>query len=44
MNKAVFVAHGGAAAREIQGIARSGDLILCCGAGPVDEVARRILQ
>ena len=44
MNKAVFVANGGAAAREIQGIARSGDLILCCGAGPVDEVARRILE
>ena len=42
--KAVFIATGGAAAREIQGIARSGDLILCCGAGPVDRIARAVLN
>ena len=43
-SKAVFIATGGAAAREIQGIARSGDLILCCGAGPVDRIARAVLN
>ncbi len=43
-SKAVFIATGGAAAREIQGIARSGDLILCCGAGPVDQIARAVLN
>ncbi len=41
---AVFVATGKAAARELRGIARSGDLILCCGAGPVDRVAREVLN
>jgi len=43
-SKAVFIATGGAAARELQGIARSGDLILCCGAGPVDRIARAVLN
>lgn len=43
-SKAVFIGTGGAAAREIQGIARNGDLILCCGAGPVDRIARAILN
>ena len=43
-SKAVFIATGGAAARELQGIACSGDLILCCGAGPVDQIARAVLN
>jgi UDP-N-acetylmuramate--alanine ligase len=42
-SQAVFVATGRAAADELRGIARSGDLILCCGAGPVDRVARAVL-
>ena len=30
------------AATILRGLARSGDLVLCCGAGPVDRVARAV--
>ena len=43
-SKAVFMATGTAAARELRGIACSGDLILCCGAGPVDQIARAVFH
>ncbi|MFM7694871.1 MAG: glutamate ligase domain-containing protein, partial [Actinomycetota bacterium] len=28
----------------LRGMARSGDLVLCCGAGPVDRIAREVLE
>lgn len=43
-SNAVFVPTGKAAAKELRMIARSGDLILCCGAGPVDQIARAVLD
>ena len=43
-SKAVFMATGTAAARELRGIACSGDLILGCGAGPVDQIARAVFH
>ncbi len=40
---AVYAADGQEAATMLRGLARAGDLILCCGAGPVDDVARAVL-
>ncbi len=34
---------GAAAADRLRAITRSGDLLICCGAGPVDAVARAVL-
>lgn len=33
-----------AASSLLKGLGRSGDLILCCGAGPVDRIARDVLE
>lgn len=41
--KAAFVGSDRHAVRDLRGMARSGDLILCCGAGPVDVIAREVL-
>lgn len=39
-----FAVDYGAASGQLKGLARSGDLILCCGAGPVDRIARDVLE
>ena len=41
--KAKFAASDKDAVRDLRGMARAGDLILCCGAGPVDVIAREVL-
>lgn len=38
-----FVGDPTAAVKELLRVGRSGDLILCCGAGPVDVIAREVL-
>jgi len=40
---ASFVIDAPRAVKELRGLGRSGDLILCCGAGPVDAIAREVL-
>jgi UDP-N-acetylmuramate--alanine ligase len=40
---ASFAVDAPRAVRELRGLGRSGDLILCCGAGPVDAIAREVL-
>jgi UDP-N-acetylmuramate--alanine ligase len=40
---ASFVVDAPRAVKELRGLGRSGDLILCCGAGPVDAIAREVL-
>ena len=42
--EAEYAAHDHAAVEILRGMARSGDLVLCCGAGPVDRVAREVLR
>ena len=42
--EATFAATDKAAIDELRHMARSGDLILCCGAGPVDRIARAVLD
>ena len=42
--EASFAATDKAAVDELRHLARSGDLILCCGAGPVDRIARAVLD
>ncbi len=39
-----FAVDDKAAVHLLRGMARAGDLILCCGAGPVDRVGRRVLE
>ncbi len=39
----VFAPTYDEAAAALRGLVRSGDLVLCCGAGPVDAVARAVL-
>ena len=38
-----FAVDAPRAVKELRGLGRSGDLILCCGAGPVDAIAREVL-
>jgi UDP-N-acetylmuramate--alanine ligase len=40
---ALFAETDAKAVRDLRGMARAGDLILCCGAGPVDAIAREVL-
>ena len=40
---ASFVIDAPRAVKELRGLGRNGDLILCCGAGPVDAIAREVL-
>ncbi len=39
-----FVGDDRSAVDVLRGMARSGDLVLCCGAGPVDRIAREVLE
>ncbi|MGA0122011.1 MAG: UDP-N-acetylmuramate--L-alanine ligase [Gaiellales bacterium] len=39
-----FAVDDEAAVYLLRGMARAGDLILCCGAGPVDRIGRRVLE
>ena len=39
----VFAPTYDEATAALRGLVRAGDLVLCCGAGPVDAVARAVL-
>ncbi len=43
-DRARFAVNDKAAVDHLRGMARAGDLILCCGAGPVDKVGRWVLE
>lgn len=43
-SSARFAVDYRAASSFLKGLGRSGDLILCCGAGPVDRIARDVLE